>query len=195
MLGTIEKVRSGIEVKYQKSCEVSMLLRHLGLQYRKYNLDVSYKTKYQISDRKALKRCVELSKQFKIVEIDETVKRKLRTKTGEVIQCELVFSCNLPLKTVVTKQVQGNDGKDYVLKTQTPLPTSEVLRSIKSYKNLFDNIAIWWVPNDILIEEVKELDPILVGKVETKFHGNICFELCRWVDENFEAEYWTKEGY
>lgn len=195
MLGTINKIETGIEAKYQKSCEVSFLLRKLGLQYRKNNLRICYETKRQLKDRKALRRCVELSKQFKIVEIDKTVKRKLQTDTGEIIKCELVFSCNLPLKTITKKRVKGENGKEYELKTQTPLPTSEVLKSIKNYKHLFDDLAIWWVPNQILIEEIKETDPILVGKVKTEFHDSICFELCRWVDENFEAEYWNKEGY
>jgi hypothetical protein len=101
----------------------------------------------------------------------------------------------LPLKTVTTKRVKGKNGNDYELKANTPLPTREGLTAIKLHKDKFDKLALWWVPNEITVEEFKELDPILVGKIETKFHGNICFELCRWVDDNFEAEYWSKEAY
>lgn len=194
MLGTIIKTTTEIESKYQKSCDITKLLRQIGNEGRE-NLGIGYKLSYQFRDRKALKRCVDLAKQFRIVKIDESVERMVRTKTGETIKARLVFSCNLPLKPVTTQRVSGKNGKDYELKAQTPLPTKESLGAIKEHGHRFDKLALWWVPNEITVDEVKELDPILVGKIETKFHGDICFELHRWVDENFEAEYWSKEGY
>ncbi len=194
MLGTIVKPASGIETKYLKSCEVTSLLRKMG-RFNRHNVGIGYELSYHHQDRIALKRCVELAKQFKIVSIDETVERKIKTKEGDIIVCSLVFSCNLPLKTITTKRVKGKNGKDYELKSNTPLPTKEGLEAIREHRNKFDKLGLWWVPNEITVEEIKEYDPILVGKIETKFHGSICFELHRWVDENFEAEYWSKEGY
>ncbi len=195
MLGTRIHESSFIEEKYKKSCETTKLLRAMGHFYRNQT-GCSYNTKrYQWKDRQALKKCVELSKQFRIVSLDDSVKRMLKTRDGNCIKARLVFSCNLPLKTITTHRVKGENGKEYEVKAQTPLPTKECLQAIREHKGKFDQLALWWVPNEITIDEVKELDPILVGKIETNFHGSICFELHRWVDENFEAEYWNKEAY
>lgn len=194
MLGTLVKEKTAIEKKYEKSCEVVTLLRKMGNEHRGY-LRSKYAIREIIKDRKQLKRCVELAKEFKIVEIDKTCERRIKTKTGEVITCQLVFSVNLPLHTVTTKRVKGKNGNEYELKTQTPLPTKEVLNAIKIHRGKFDKVALWWVPNEIICDEVKDLDPMLVGSIRTNNHGDIHFELVRWIDENYEAEYWTKEGY
>lgn len=194
MLGTKLLEQNLSEIRYQKSCEITKLLRQMGYWHRK-RICSSYELKYHREDRRKLKYCVELSKQFRSVAIDEKIERRIKTTGGEVITCPLVFSANLPLKNITTKRVKGKNGKEYELKTRTPLPTKEALDAIKYHKHRFEQLALWWVPNEITVDEVKELDPILVGKIETRLYGNICFELHRWVDENFEAEYWAKEGY
>ena len=194
MIGTIIKPVTEIERRYIKSCEMTSLLRKMGLKHR-HHFSISYQLDYQHQDRLALKRCVELAKEFKIVSLDKDVKRKIKTATGEIITCSLVFSATLPLKTISTTKVRGANNKQYELKVNTPLPTKEGLEAMKKHRDKFDKLALWWVPNEIVCEEIKESDPILVGVIETQFHEEVCFELCRWIDENFEAEYWSKEAY
>ena len=194
MLGTMILENSVTEKRHQKACEITKLLRSMGLAYRKRFVS-SHERRYHGEDRRKLEICVELSKIFRVVKIDESLERKIKTKTGETIVAPLVFSCNLPLKTITTRRVKGKNGNEYELKAQTPLPTKEALEAIKTHKDKFEKLALWWVPNEIMVEEIKELDPILVGKIETRMYGDICFELHRWVDENFEASYWSKEGY
>ena len=195
MLGTSILEVSLSEIRHQKACTFTRLLRQMGKDYRKKHCGYSV-LKYHAKDRRALERCLELSKSFRLVKIDESFKAKLKTPDGSTIIAPLVFSVNLPVKSITKRRVSGQNGKDYELKAQTPLPTKEGLEAIRTHKNKFDKLALWWVPNDIVIEEVaKEVDPIIVGKIETSMYGDICFELHRWVDDNFEAEYWAREAY
>jgi hypothetical protein len=194
MLGTQILDSSLIERRYTKACEVTKLIWGMGKEHRKKYCD-RYEMRYLHKERTQLKKCVELSKQFRIVTLDKTVERRIKTRTGEVIICPLVFSADLPLKGVTTLQVTGKNGKTYEVKANTPLPTKESLEAIRAHKHRFDSLALWWVPNEIVVEEVKELDPILVGKIATRMYGSVGFELHRWIDENTEAEYWAKEAY
>lgn len=194
MLGTFNRTQTEIERLFESSINAQKCIWRMGYRYRK-DVCSRYAMAYAREDLKALRKCVELSKNFPVVKIDESVERSIKTTTGEVIKCRLVFSCNLPLKPVTTQRVKGKNGKEYDLKSQTPLPTKEALGAIKSHGKRFDKLALWWVPNEIVAEEVKELDPIIVGKISTHYHGDICFELHRWIDENFEASYWNKEAY
>jgi hypothetical protein len=64
MLGTLIKPVSEVELKYQKSCELTSLLRKMS-RFSRHNLGISYELKYHHQDRVALKRCVELAKDFR----------------------------------------------------------------------------------------------------------------------------------
>ena len=125
-----------------------------------------------------------ISEKFPIVEIDTTLTKKMKANNGNIVEMPLLFHTNLPANK--TTSIFVND--KFTITSDTPYPTTKTIELLKTHKNDFDGFELWWVPKDIIMEEVKP-DPILVGYINYKYLGKTYFELTRWIDESTEEIY------
>lgn len=150
---------------------------------------------------RGLRRCSDLERQFRVVSLDTSVKRLVpgTDSYGRFvvnIEVPLVWSARLPLaKVVELKGRQTNSTNEYRCKANTPMPTMEAIQALKKHGHLFEWHEVWWVPNEVLVEKLPDPDPILVGGVKIHNDQTYYFELHRWIDENVELGWWSKEGY
>lgn len=148
-----------------------------------------------------MRRCAELERQFRVVSLDSSIKRLVQVTDiyGRFvvnIEVPLVWSARLPLaKTVEMKGRPTGSINEYRCKAVTPMPTIEAIRALKEHGHLFDWHEVWWVPNEVLVEKLPDPDPILVGGIKIHNDQTYYFELHRWIDENVELGWWSKEGY
>lgn len=144
----------------------------------------------------ALEKCIPLEQSFKSVTIDQTATRIIKCKCKRYgddsmadIVVPLIWNAKVPLGTFHEMEIRG-----YKIKTRTPAPVKKAIEEIKKHKDKFDEIQLWWVPRDFIVEKIPDPDPIIVGVIKSPAI-DFCFELHRWIDESVEDEYWTKEGY
>ncbi len=208
MLGTLIKPKSIIEKRLESTYSAVEHMRALGYNGRKYvksfisNSSYSYDNRIPIAQTiRSLQKCKDLSNEFNIVERDESVKKKILTKSKDrysstdiILEIPLIFYTQLPAKIHTILQFDINN-ITYSAKAITPMPTNEALAQIRKHGKRFNHLELWWVPNDVLVEKIPDPDPIVVGVIKLPDDTSFNFELHRWVDESVEAEYWTKEGY
>jgi hypothetical protein len=150
-----------------------------------------------------LKRCDALAKEFKVVRRDQTpVNRKIRLPMRDSwnrgtdkfqewdFSAPLAWAVKLPSKKEFEMQSGG-----LLVRALVPPPPVEAVEQLKKHGKKFDRTEVWWVPKDILVLRPPSPDPIVVGIVGTQTLGEFCFELHRWIDEDYENSYWAKEGY
>jgi hypothetical protein len=150
-----------------------------------------------------LKKCEALSREFNVVKRDETpVKRKVKLRqvdpwgrSADTFQeweftAPLAWAVQLPAK----KEFRMRDGGNSV-SALVPPPPPAAIEQLKKHAKKFDRTEVWWVPKDILVTRPVSPDPIIVGIVATHTLGAFCFELHRWIDEDYEDSYWAREGY
>ncbi len=142
------------------------------------------------STRAVLERCVELEKQFNVVKRDLGVLRPCTSSKGNIFMIPLVFGVKLPA-TVYAVHEQDNAK----FRARVPRPTPEASDALREHGGKFDHMELWWVPRDILVEEIPDHDPILVGAIDIPRIGTRFFELHRWIDETVEDGWWKSEGY
>jgi hypothetical protein len=152
-----------------------------------------------------LQKCAVLAKEFKVVKRDpQPVKRKgfVANRNSFVnghpvmseyeIACPLAWSCKLPAPRVssMRETIHGLE-----LESRVPPPPPAAVEQLRKHAKKFDRTEVWWVPKDILVVRPVSPDPIVVGVITTSTLGDFCFELHRWIDEDYEDSYWSKEGY
>lgn len=196
MIGLIEHVSSPAAKQLQDEIDALLALRSAGNRIRRV-WKTEYKGRHGWSRAqriRALRRCEELSRRFREVQRDETVTRRMQAKgSRESVDIPLIFHTSLPLKRETTITVyRGRD--TYSATARSPMPTVEALDAMREHKHLFDYLEIWWVPNDVLVEKLPDPDPILVGAVQVE-NQRFYYELSRWVDEDAELGWWSKEAY
>lgn len=173
-------------------------LRQMGRHGRKM---IGFNSHGKLSTRiKKIQRCLELAKQFKPISRDEDDTREVKATNGQVLELPLVWSIDLPASN--WKRIQKTVGRRrFEAKSRTPAPTPEAFEALKEHKHLFDRCQVWWVPQDILVKEIPEPDPVLVGVIDipasTDYRSRMeyGFEIYRWIDESVEDSYWFREGY
>jgi len=147
-----------------------------------------------------------LSKEFRLVKIDESAVRTLLTKSGREVKIPLVFRTALPAKAVVTHRVKpvAETNSPYnspylshlEVKARVPVPTPEALEALNTHRQKFDRMEVWWIPKDLkVVEVIKKPDPMIVGVAQVDGKLEYFFEVYRWIDETVEDAYWAKEGY
>jgi hypothetical protein len=139
-----------------------------------------------------LRRCETLSREFREVQRDESCTRRVKCDRME-LDAPLLFHARIPMKrfTEISFSIGSNR---YSAKARSPMPTIEAIEAIREHGNRFDSLEVWWVPNDVLVERIPDPDPILVGVITTA-RDNYYYELHRWIDEDVELGWWSKEGY
>lgn len=142
---------------------------------------------------RALRRCESLATMFREVQRDESVKRKVKIDSRLSLEAPLIFHASIPASRITTIEFYI-ERQHYSAKALTPMPTIEALDAIRQHQHLFDDVEVWWVPNDILIEKVPDPDPIVVGVIRVG-DDRFYYELHRWVDEDHELSWWSKEAY
>lgn len=144
-----------------------------------------------------LKRCAELSKEFRQVQLDASARRVVEWR-GFRLDIPLLFSARLPMPAMAEKDGRSvSTGTSFNVTAKTPAPTAEALQAIKDHGHKFDWLECWWVPKDLIITE-KNPDPILVGAIATSLKDDqnaVYFELHRWIDTGVEDAWWAAEGY
>ena len=143
---------------------------------------------------KALTKANELSKEFRMVRLDTSIKRKVvvteRWTEREIeLPVPFIFSSRLPAKskTSYTITVGRKSDEDqprrgrmrfrfsrrrgqskYKVTSVTPIPQDAALEALQKHASKFDYTEVWWVPKDINVKEIKPPvpDPIVVGVVE-----------------------------
>lgn len=173
---------------------------------------------------KAMTRVEELAKTFRMVRLDETIKRKVpvesRWNPPREITVPFIFSAKLPAKTKKTYTVvipprereeprrgrwvgwsRRRRPERYTVTAVTPLPPDAALEALQQHANKFHHTEVWWVPKDVVAKEVQErsADPIIVGVIEAprknKEPERFCFELFRWEQPDLEKPYFAHEAY
>lgn len=143
---------------------------------------------------KAMTRVVDLAKVFRMVHLDDTIKRKVRVENRwlgsmKSITVPFIFSCKLPAKTKTSYTVviaprereqrvprrfglrrfrlSSNRGERYTVSAMTPRPPDAALDVIQKHADKFDHTEVWWVPKDLQVKAVRErsADPIVVGVI------------------------------
>lgn len=197
MLGVITHTASPAAQQLIDETNALLALRLAGRRVRKV-WHTEYKSRHSKWSRanriRSLRRCEELSRQFREVQRDETVTRQMKVaRSNNVVDIPLIFHTGLPVKRETTITVyKGRDS--YSATARSPMPTVEAIEAMRAHKHLFDHLEVWWVPNDVLVEKLPDPDPILVGAVrvdDEKFY----YELHRWIDEDAELGWWSKEAY
>lgn len=210
MIGT-RIIENPVKAQLQAATDSLTALRMLGREGRKFIAarHTPYRTNRQPSSAyivlaiRALRRCHYLAQQFKVVEIDRSCTRNVKTKDDKIVEFPLIFHSPIPAKRVTTLEFRDPEHANerepwrYVLRcsAMTPLPTLEATHQISKHRDKFDHLEVWWVPNDILVERIEKPDPILVGAVVVPNHETMYFELCRWIDESVESGWWSREAY
>ncbi|MGH7259874.1 MAG: hypothetical protein ACREI9_04245 [Nitrospiraceae bacterium] len=135
---------------------------------------------------KALTRAVELAKEFRMVHLDTTIKRKIlvtpRFDEPKEIAFPFIFSSKLPAKTKTrftvtvaprTEPQQGNLVRRfpirrrrrwmnpnrplrYTVSAVTPLPPDGAIDALQKHGGKFDHTEVWWVPKDVVVKEVEQ---------------------------------------
>jgi len=151
-----------------------------------------------------LDRIIELSKTFKQVKIDHAAKRQAKAKKWDgfsakyetgTVEVPLIFVSKLPAQASVTiTSTGGGLTRRYRVTARVPVPPKEAIDALRQHKDKFDHMEVWWVPNSVLVTPIPKPDPILVGAVQTG-KEILYFDVYRWVDEDYEDGYWTREGY
>jgi len=197
MIGTRE--HKGVSEKRLLECQEA-LREYRGLSHgsrRVLGASIGKKTKWEdsriSSAIRVLRKCVEIEQKFRVVTLDDTVKRSVEY-ARKTVEIPLVFHSRLPVKAI-TKMTHVVGRDTYEVKARTPQPTIEALEAMREHGQLFDHLEVWWVPNDILIEKIPDPDPIVVGAIKVPRYGYTHFELHRWVDEDVELAWWSREGY
>ena len=174
---------------------------------------------------KALTRANELSKEFRMVSLDTSIKRKVvvserRTENEIEIAVPFIFSSRLPAKnkTSYTVTVGRKLSEDqvrsrrweprwrrgpakYRVTSVTPIPQDAALEALQKHASKFDHTEVWWVPKDLKVTEIKPpvADPIVVGVVmaprKNRDPERFCFELYRWEEPDLENPYFAHEAY
>ena len=151
--------------------------------------------------QEVLERCVELEKEFRVVTLDASAKRRIKYKQGgedRSIEVPLIWSTRLPASPMTEIEPSYNIKCAAV----TPHPTPEAMRAMKEHGHKFDWMELWWVPKHVEVSQrpsrpaPADPDPILVGCIEpTEGDSRYYFELHRWVDELVEEGWWSQEAY
>ena len=142
-----------------------------------------------------LQRCAELERKFPLVEFDNAVTRKVKIGSSEkTVECQIVWHTKLPAKPF-TKLIVRSDGNKYECTAKTPAPTAAAKAAMDAHGHEFDHLELWWVPKDIMVQEIPKPDPILIGAVQYRKDKFYYFELHRWIDESVENAWWSREGY
>lgn len=172
---------------------------------------------------KVLTRANELSKEFRMVSLDTSIKRKVvvsERRTGNEIEIVVpfIFSSRLPAKSktsyTVTVGRKSENGLrrgweprwrrgpvKYKVTSVTPIPQDAALDALQKHASKFDHTEVWWVPKDIQVKEIKPPvpDPIVVGVVmaprKNRDPERFCFELYRWEEPDLENPYFAHEAY
>lgn len=133
---------------------------------------------------KALTRAAELSKTFRMVRLDETLKRKVVvadrwTGMEREVSVPLIFTSRLPAKakrsyTVVVKQNEPRERGNlltprrvwvprwrrgrpqrFTVSAVVPVPQDAALEALQKHAGKFDHTEVWWVPKDVQVREVR----------------------------------------
>lgn len=169
---------------------------------------------------KAMTRVLELSKTFRMVQLDQTIKRKVtvegRFNGPRDISVPFIFSAKLPAKTKTTyteplpapRPETRRRGwrmprrpERYRVTSVTPLPPDGAVAALQEHGAKFDHAEVWWVPKDVEVKEVRErlADPIVVGVIvaprKNRDPERFCFELFRWEQADLEKPYFAHEAY
>lgn len=134
---------------------------------------------------KAMARVMELSNDFRMVRLDETIKRKVmverRWDAPKEISVPFIFSAKLPAKTKTTYTVvipfrepesrgprrrrrfvswrarrNPSASERYTVTAVTPLPPDAAIEALQKNSGKFHHTEVWWVPKDVVVKEVKE---------------------------------------
>lgn len=174
---------------------------------------------------KAMTRVLELSKTFRMVHLDQTIKRKVtverRFEGPRDISVPFIFSAKLPAKTKTTYTVdipvpeprpgtrsrrfdrwgRRRRPERFRVTSVTPLPPDGAVAALQEHGAKFHHTEVWWVPKDVEVKEVRErlADPIVVGVIiaprKNRDPERFCFELFRWEQADLEKPYFAHEAY
>ena len=144
---------------------------------------------------KALTRAAELSKTFRMVHLDTTLKRRVMVTDrwlGDAkreISVPFIFTARLPAKSKrsYTVVVQPSEPRQnvvfgrrrlwlrnprrplrFTVSAVTPVPQDAALDALQKHGAKFDYTEVWWVPKDVTVKESRPqpADPIIVGVIE-----------------------------
>lgn len=155
-----------------------------------------------------LERCAALACKYNVVTYDSSALRKMTSVASKGsrkthILGPLVFRRRLPIPrsekmTVIEVQYPlGPSSHKYKVSAVTPVLPEEAEALVVEARKDFDYLEVWWVPNDVFVEAIREPDPIVVGVVNHPFadRAPATFSIFKWVDTVVESAYWSAEAY